>query len=89
MNKPFSYKALEQLIAQVEAARPSERPIFYHTVNLWKAELLSNPEYFNIYDGELLYCGVKVGFIGNEQREIDRFLQLASQIISERYQKEE
>lgn len=84
MNEPFSYEALEQLIAQVEAARPPERPIFYHTVSSWKTELLSNPEYFNIYDGELLYCGVKVGFIGNKQREIDKFLQLATQTISKR-----
>lgn len=83
MNEPFSYEALEQLIANVEAARPS-RPTFYHTVNSWKTELLSNPEYFNIYDGELLYCGVKVGFIGNKQREIDEFLQLAAQVISKR-----
>lgn len=80
MCKQFSYKALEQLINDVKAARPSERDTFVNTPSSWKYELSLHPDRFRMDNGELLWLGCKVGTIGNEQKQ-DEFWNMVNRLL--------
>ena len=81
MNEQFSHEKLEELIAQVEMARP-RREVLLYPLSIWEHELLSHHEYFRIEDETLLYCGCEVGFIGNDTKKTNRFLRMAEELIN-------
>jgi hypothetical protein len=82
LNDQFSREKLEELIAQVEMAKPQRETLFY-PLSVWEFEFLCHNECFRIEDGVLLYCGCEVGIIGNDTKKIDRFLHMAEKLIGE------
>lgn len=82
MDKPFTPEALERLIADVEAAIPSERQTFINTPSACKCELSLYPDRFIMDNRDLLWLGYKVGTIGSEQNQ-DKFWRMVNRYVSD------
>ena len=81
MNEQFSTEVLMMLIDNVNRMRP-ERETFFLTASAWQYELSLHPERFAIYNGELLWCGSKVGVVASEQKK-EKFQRMVNQFVSD------